>query len=61
MNSEHQVIGELFMRPAPKGRPIRWWHDDHQGGGWIEYITREEDARRVKAERELPEADWWWE
>ena len=45
---EGQVLYDLFSsahRHCPEDK-VSWWIDDHQGGGEIEYITREEEARR---------------
>ena len=42
--SEAACITELWSRPVPKGK-VRRWIDDGMDGGWIEYVTPEEDAR----------------
>jgi len=31
----------------PEGKSM-WWVDDHQGGGFVEYVTDIEYARRMK-------------
>ena len=41
-NSEAQIVGEMFAVAAPAEKPVKWWVDDRQGGGSIEYITRAE-------------------
>ena len=42
-------IAELMARPVPKGK-VRRWIDDGQEGGWIEYVTPEEDERLDREE-----------
>jgi len=42
----NRIISELWNREPPAARPCKWWVDDGQGGGWIEYITPEEWERR---------------
>jgi hypothetical protein len=55
---EHEaaILASMFSKPVPEGR-VRWWEDDGQGGGWIEYITPDEYARR-EAERIAQELAW---
>lgn len=45
-NTEGQILHDLFSAAAPDDRPVRWWIDDQQGGGSIEYITKEEESAR---------------
>jgi len=48
---EHKIIGAMWSKPAPEGK-VKYWVDDEQGGGWIEYVTPEEAERRDKEAEE---------
>ncbi|MDB4278252.1 hypothetical protein N9917_01480 [Deltaproteobacteria bacterium] len=59
--TEGQAIFQLWQRPLPAGK-VRHWTDDGQGGGWIEFLTPEESARRdAKAEAEAAEEQARWD
>jgi hypothetical protein len=45
MDAKGQALYHLFSRPVPEGK-VRFWVDDHQGGGCVEYVTPEESDRR---------------
>jgi len=47
MQKELLRVGELPHRLCPEGKSM-WWVDDHQGGGFVEYVTDIEYARRMK-------------
>jgi hypothetical protein len=52
MTTETECLSEMFSARVPKGK-VRYWVDDQQGGGWIDYVTPEEAADR---DRDLD--DW---
>jgi len=45
MNDEQQALGQLWAQKVPAGK-VRYWCDDGQEGGWIEFVTQEESDRR---------------
>lgn len=45
------LIAQAWNRPAPEGL-VRYWTDDEQGGGWLDWVTPQEAARRDAEERE---------
>jgi len=47
MQKELLRVGELPHRLCPKVSQCGWV-DDHQGGGFVEYVTDIEYARRMK-------------
>jgi hypothetical protein len=64
MNSnEHAVIGSLFSDDIPRTNVfgeelVRSWVDDGQDGGWFEWVTKEEDARREAIIEADGDRDW---
>ena len=53
---EGQILHELFSKPCPDGK-VRFWMDDQQGGGWIEYVTPEEADRRYEEDEQRYKED----
>lgn len=45
MNDEQQALGQLWSQPVPTGK-VRYWCDDGQEGGWIDFVSQEESDRR---------------
>lgn len=37
---------KITARALAEGRTVRYWCDDGQDGGWFEWVTPEEAARR---------------
>jgi hypothetical protein len=54
-NSEGAIFHRMFSGKVPAGK-VRWWVDDGQGGGWIEYVTPEEAAYREQEQHREEEA-----
>jgi len=53
---EMKAVGQLWSQKVPSGK-VRYWCDDGQGGGWIDFVTQEESDRRDALKERAADGD----